>query len=157
MLTAAQRFILNRLNNGARSVLLGNLLSNQLNSAKGVYDFAVHGGAVSTINLDDSLNEFGSTGNVVIPNGSVVWSGVIDTLTQGATSASGTFSIGLNTTTDLKAATAAASINGLVALVPVGSAATAVKMTADRTLTTSIATGAVTAGKFNVYLQYWQG
>lgn len=157
MLSAEQRFLLNRLNNGARNLVLGNLLSNQLNAAKGVYDFDVQGGAVSTINLDDSLNEFGSAGDVVVPSGSVVWSGVIDTITQGATSASGTFSIGLNTTTDLKAATAAASITGLVALIPVGTAATAVKMTADRTLTTSIATGAVTAGKFNVYLQYWRG
>jgi len=157
MLTAAQRYVINRINAKSRDVILGNLLSNQLNAVKGLYDFAVQGGAVSTINLDDVNNEFGTTGNVVVPNNSVVWSGVIDTITQGATSASGTFSIGLNTTTDLKAATAAASITGLVALVPVGTAATAVKMTADRTLTTSIATGAVTAGKFNVYLQFWQG
>ncbi len=157
MLTAAQRYLLNRLNNGARSLLLGNLLSNQLNAAKGLYDFSIHGGAVSTINLDDVTNEFGTTSNVVIPSGSIIWSGVVDTLTQGATSASGTFSLGLNTTTDLLGATAAASINNRVALVPVGTAASCVKLTADRTLTTSIATGAVTAGKFNVYLQYWQG
>jgi hypothetical protein len=42
----------------------------------------------------------------------------------------------------------------LVAGIPVGTAATSIKMTADRTLQATIATGAITAGKFNLIIEY---
>jgi hypothetical protein len=41
-----------------------------------------------------------------------------------------------------------------VAGIPVGTAATSVKLTAERTLTVSIATAALTAGKFVALVEY---
>ena len=157
MLTAAQRYLLNRLNSGARDLLLGNLLSNQMNTVKGLYDFSVQGGAQGTINLDDTLNEFGATGDITIPDNSIVWSGIADVVTDPTSGGSATVALGLNTTTDILGATAIASVTGLLALVPVGTAATAVKMTAAQTLDMTIGTADLTAGYINVYLQYWAG
>lgn len=121
--------------------------------AKAKYDFAVQGGAIGTVNL---VGEDGKA--VVLPNKAVVVDCLIDVLTQGATSASGTLALGTGQAgNDLKAATAAASYTGRVACVPVGSAATVIKLTADRTMTATIATGALTAGKLWVYVYYILG
>lgn len=120
--------------------------------ARAKYDFAVQGGAVGTGNL------VGEDGKIVtLPNGAVIVDCLIDVITPATTSASGTIALTANSAADLKAATAAASYTGRVACIPVGSAATAIKLTADRTLTYSIATGAITAGKFWIYVQYIVG
>ena len=47
------------------------------------------------------------------------------------------------------------STTGLKAIIPVYSAATAVKMTADREIKVAITGAAVTAGKFRVYVHYF--
>lgn len=113
---------------------------------KATYDFAVHGGAIGTINLDLKL-----------PDNAIIYGGMFDVLTDPTSGGSATVALGLNTTTDLKGATAIASITGLVALVPVMTAGTAVKLTAERQLKVTIATAALTAGKFNVFLYYLLG
>jgi hypothetical protein len=51
-------------------------------------------------------------------------------------------------------ATAFSAYTGLVAGVPVGTAATAIKLTADVKPTITIATAALTAGKLNVHIKY---
>jgi len=113
------------------------------------YDFAVQGGATGTVDL------LGLDGKpVVIPQGAIIIDSLIDVITQGATSTSATIALTAQTAGDIKAALGAASYNGLVAGIPVGTAATSIKMTADRTLKATIATGTVTAGKFNVIIEY---
>lgn len=109
-----------------------------------VYDFAVLGGAIATINLQ----------NASVPNKAVVIGGFVDTITVPTSGGAATISLGLNTTTDLKAATAFGSYTGIVALTPVFTAATAVKATAQRTVTATIAAATLTAGKFHVALFY---
>lgn len=114
--------------------------------AKVQYDFAENGGAVGAILLD-----------LVLPDNAVIWDGFFDVVTAPTSGGSATIALGLNTATDLKAATAIASYTGIVALVPVGTAAAAVKLTAERQLTLTIATAALTAGKINIFLNYYIG
>lgn len=140
--------------NAMQKYLLGTVVvSNRMHIAKAKYDFAVQGGAVATGNL---VGENGQT--VVLPNKAVVVDCLIDVLTPATTSAGGTMALGTGQAgNDLKAALAAASYTGLLACVPVGSAATSIKLTADRTMTYTIATGALTAGKVWVYVYYILG
>lgn len=148
----ASEFQLNRASPEAmRKNQLGTLvIKHSVRILKATYDFSTMGGAVSTITLKGDDGQA-----VVIPKGAVVVDCLIDTITAGTTSASGTISFGTGqATTDLKSALAAASLTGLVACSPVGTAATAIKMTADRTMTATIATGALTAGKAYVYVYY---
>lgn len=112
-------------------------------TAYGAYDFSKQGGAIGS--YDSGIH---------LPNGAVIRQVFFDVITAGTTSASGTVSFDANSTGDLKAALAAASWTGEVAGIPVGSAATMVKLTAARTLYFSIATGALTAGKINAYVDY---
>lgn len=121
-------------------------------NAKMTYDFAVDGGAVSTIT---------PTNSPTIPIGAIILGGTIDittTLTSG-----GAATIALQTSAGmgagaLKAATAVASWTaGQLALVPVFTAATYVKMTAAGRPQLTIAAFALTAGKFDVNLVYVVG
>lgn len=106
------------------------------------YDFAVLGGAISTITTGPTL-----------PINTVVVGGVFHVITT-VTGAANTLSIGLNTAVDLQAATAVATYGtaGVHALIPVFSAATSIVLTAARQIQFVIAAGAITAGKFTVYL-----
>lgn len=120
--------------------------------AKAKYDFAVQGGAKGTGNL------LGLDGKPVkLPNGAVIVNCLIDVTTAGAAGGTGTMALTSNSAGDLKGAFAAASYTGKVACIPVGSAATAIKLTADRTLTYTIATTDWTQGKFWVYVHYITG
>lgn len=150
--TAGAKYDLNRANpNAMQKWQLGTaVIDNRIHVARAVYDFSVLGGAVGTLTLKGVNGE----ASVVIPNKAVIIDCLIDVQTPLTTSASGTVSFGANSTVDLKAALAAASYTGRVACIPVGTAATAVKVTADRTLSAAIATGAITAGKFTVLVQY---
>lgn len=131
---------------------LGTVVHRTKNCIRAVWDFAVQGGAVSTINL---LDEQGNP--AILPKGAIVTNVVLDVVTPCTTSASGTGSLGLLTATDLLAATAAASITGFLAGVPVGTAATwkgPVTAVGGTQITFGIATGALTAGKFNAIIEY---
>lgn len=111
---------------------------------KVTYDYDVHGGAIGTITLPLDL-----------PDNAIVHDGLIDVVTAPTSDGSATIALGLNTTTDLKTATAIASYSGIVAMIPVGTAATAVKLTADRSLQLTIGAAALTAGKLNIFMNYY--
>lgn len=136
----------------AGSAVVGNNGLGVVGNAKMTYDFAVQGGAVSTITPADSPT---------IPLGAIILGGTIDittTLTSG-----GAATIALQTSAGmaaggLKAALAVASWTaGQLALVPVFTAATYVKMTAAGRPQLTIVTAALTAGKFDVNLVYVMG
>lgn len=149
--TLAAEFGLNKASPEAmRKYQLGTkIMKNRVFNLKCKYDFAVQGGAVGSVNL---LQENGQA--CVIPKYAIIQNVLIDVITQGATSASGTMELTAQSAGDLKAALAAASYTGLVAGIPVDTAATAIKMTADRTIVGTIATGALTAGKWYVHVRY---
>lgn len=115
------------------------------------YDFSIQGGALAAINLIDA-----STGAVAqLPKGAIIRDCIIDVVTAPTSGGAATIALGTGqAATDLKAATAIASYTALVACVPVGSAATAIKLTADRTMTLTPATAALTAGKIYVIVKY---
>lgn len=110
---------------------------------RATWDFAVQGGAIGTITL-----------NPTIPLNTVITGGYFHVISTyvGATN---TVSIGLNTTTDLFAATAIATYGtiGVHAIIPVETAATSVVSTAARQIVLTLATANVTAGKMVLYLR----
>lgn len=146
------QFSLNRAQPGAmQKYQLGTLVvKHQVRVLKAIFDISKSSGQIGTFNL---LGEDGQP--VVIPNKAVIVGCIIDVQTPATTSASGTIALGTGQAgNDIKTATAAASYTGLVACVPIGTAATSIKITADRTMTYTIATGAITNGKFTVNVQY---
>jgi len=113
---------------------------------QGDYDFAIDGGAVSTIVL--------RTQDGPIPLGSVLLGGYLDILTA-CLSATGTMALNSEGAADLLAATAQAGLTvGRKSLIPVFTGATTVKTTAERNPALVIATAAFTAGKFSLVLFY---
>lgn len=147
----AAAFDLNRAspNMMAKHRLGTKLILEDVRLARAKYDFAVQGGATGVKTL------VGVDGKpVVLPSGAVVVDCLIDVITPGTTSNAGTLALGTGqAANDLKTATGATSYTGLVACTPVGTAATSIKLTANRTMTGTIA-NALTAGKLWVYVYY---
>jgi hypothetical protein len=123
-----------------------------LGNAKMTYDFAVDGGAVSTIT---------PTNSPTIPNKAIILGGTIDITTTLTSGGSATIALGLGSggqAAALKAALAVASWGaGQLAIIPVFTAATYYKATAAAKLSLTIATAALTAGKFDVNVAYVVG
>lgn len=130
---------------------LGTLITRRVvRVLRGSFDFAKSGGNIGAYNLTAENGQA-----AILPKNAIVTNCAIDVITAGTSSSSGTIALGTGqSATDLKAATAAASYTGLVACVPVGTVGTAIKMTADRTMTATIATGNISQLKLNVLVQY---
>lgn len=127
----------------------------RLKTVAGEYDVAVDGGAVSTITLRGAPNY--SVGND-IPIGSVIESGYIEVDTAVTSGGAATVAVSAEGAGDLVAAAAVSgapwSTTGRKSIIPVATGATSVKTTAARQLTVTIATAALTAGKFRVVIHY---
>lgn len=153
------------LNHGNMSVagryLLGDTsIQNVRRMVRCTYDFATLGGAVTTIKLQAStVNSKSATlSTCLLPKGAIVTQALIDvitTATDGVTTSTISVSTG-QTAADLLAATSYTSFTSgsLIAGIPVDTAATAIKLTADSTPSVVIATNAWTAGKFYVLIEY---
>ncbi len=115
--------------------------------AKATYDFDADGGAVSTIDL-----------GITIPDNALVTSCVLEKITGFASSGSATVALGLESTTDIIAATAFNNA-ALTQVVAYGAALASApfKTTAARNVQITIGTAALTAGKFNFYIEYLVG
>lgn len=132
---------------------LGTLLHRTLNCLKGVYSFAVQGGAISSINLLDDL------GNAAIfPPSAVILESFSNWTTAVTSAGSATGAIGSGAATnDLLTATGKASLTGLVAGAPVFTAATFVALSTQATgyqMELTVAVAALTAGVANIYAFY---
>jgi hypothetical protein len=110
------------------------------------YDFATHGGAVSTIVLT----------NDYVPDDAIVLGGMIEVKAACTSDGSATVAFHLLSSEDVLAATAVASLTlaAQIDTVPVWTAATALKMTAATQLSCVIGTAALTAGRIFVSLIY---
>jgi hypothetical protein len=117
----------------------------------GSYSFAVDGGAVSAIVM--------RSGDGAIPSGSMVVGGYIDVTTAG-NSAGDTATIALHVegANDLSAAAAVSgapfSTTGRKDIIPDSTGSTAIKLTAARSPTVTIAVEALDAGVFTLTLFY---
>lgn len=125
------------------------LVDKKVQVLKAQYSFAVLGGSsVANLVLKDESGK-----EATLPAKAVIKNVLIDVLTApiGAASVSiGTDSSAVN----LKAALTATSLTGVVAGIPV-SAATAVKLSTQATVKTRITNANLTAGKFNVFIEYF--
>lgn len=132
------------------------VIRDQVRVLKVQYDFAKLGGAIGTKNLLVPATPGGpGAASATLPKNALIVGCYIDVTTAATTSASGTIALGTGQTgVDLKAALAAASYTGIVACIPTGSAASVIKLTADSVPSFTIATGAITGGKFNVVIEY---
>jgi hypothetical protein len=153
MLTANDKYLLNRMNSVAQNLQLGDLVHKTKNLVKVTYDYAVSGGAVGAVALYDADGK-----TVTLPDNAIIVGGFIDILTaMVSTGGSGTIALTAESAGDLKAAVDADTLSGIVAIIPVGTAATHIKLTAARTLVGAVATQALTAGKFDLYVEYVLG
>ena len=131
---------------------LGQQLASKVHVIRAKWSFAVDGGAVGTINLKD---EFGNY--IIIPSGSIVKQVLIDRVTvPTSTGNNGTVALTLNSTGDLLVAVDADTLSALHAGVPIGTAATMVKATAQRNLNLEIATNALLSGVLNIFVEVYR-
>jgi len=115
-----------------------------VNYAMATYDFDVDGGDTGDIAL-----------GVTIPDNAIIIDGLLDIITPCVSvSDNGTIALKAQTAGDLLDTVDADTLSGVEALIPVGTAATAIKLTAARELTLTIATNDLTAGKFIVLVMY---
>ena len=109
----------------------------------GEYDFAVDGGAISTIVLRSNDGP--------IPAGSYIMSGLLEILTAFTTASAAVAGVQAEAANDLVASAlvsgAPYSTTGLKSIIPAGTGATAVKTTIARAPSIVIGTGTITAGK----------
>ena len=108
-----------------------------------LYDFDLHGGAVTDIDL-----------GITVPKGTIIRGGIIHVVRAPTSAGSATVAFKLQSAGDIMAATAKASLTAglLKDTVPVNTAATAILLTADRTLYATIGTAALTDGKIRGFL-----
>ena len=109
-----------------------------------LYDFAKHGGAVSTITVGPKL----------IPPETIITSGVIRVVTACTSGGSATIALHLSSSEDIVGATAVASfsLDAMLDVVPVGTAATSILLTAATQLSVVVAVAALLTGKIEVSL-----
>jgi hypothetical protein len=124
-------------------------------SLKFQYDFADLGGATNTtIVLTDDANAAQT-----IPDNAVIVSGYLETLTTLTADGSPTVAIGFLGNTD--AFTGATAYNGAIFTTEAASEFTLgelpIKLDGATGVTARVATNAVTAGKFNVWVEYYEG
>ena len=121
----------------------------RLKTVRGEYDFAVDGGAVSTITL---------RGDNTIPAGSYILGGFVEVDTAVTSGGAATVAVTVESAGDAVAAAAVSgapwSTTGRKSVIPVFTGATSLKTTAVRSVVITIATATVTAGKFRVVLVY---
>lgn len=120
---------------------------------KATYDFTVDAGAIGPIT---------PSGSPTLPSGAIIIGGYVECLTLPTSSGLATIALGTSagsSASSLLAATAIASFvaGTRIAIIPVFTAASSVKLTAAGALTLTIAAFALTAGKFSVHVIYTQG
>lgn len=124
----------------------------KVNVMKAVYDFAKLGGSSgASVILKDA-----SGGQAVLPAKAIVVDCLIDVITTPtASSGTPTISLGLTTSADIKASANYNTYTQRMACIPVGTAATVIKVGGGKSaVTATIGTNNLSAGKINVFLYY---
>lgn len=154
-ITSDQQFLLNHEGTVGQKTQLGTLLNKTSALLIAKYSYAVQGGSTAAdVNLLTSLTDKKSF--AVLPNKAIITNVWLDVLTQPVSSGSATVAVKAVNAGDLLAATAKASLP--VALkqgVPNGATtSTWIKLSAQKTIKATVGTAPLTAGKFNVYIEY---
>lgn len=147
-------YAITRMNNTAYKYDLGKLVHGG-HTVLGTYSFTRDGGAVSDINLKDV------NGNaLVLPSGALIRNVTMHATTALTSGGSATIDLNAEAANDCAAAVAKAtlSLNAVAIGIPdFATVADYVRLTADRTITISINTAALTAGAINVWIDYLFG
>lgn len=106
-----------------------------------LYDFETDGGAVGNIGM-----------GLKVPADVVILYATINVRTAPTSGGAATVALTLQTTADVLVATAIASVTGLINGRPDWAVANAIKTTAERELSLTVAVAALTAGKIEVHL-----
>lgn len=150
MLTLAERTRLLALSPGH----IGKYLHQKRGVLKLPYSFAVQAGAVGSILLLDDAGDA-----AILPSKAIITQVYFDIITAfTSTGGTGTIALTANSTGDLLAAVDADTLPLTASHpgsgVPIGTAATMVKLTAARQITLEIATAAITAGVANFFVEW---
>lgn len=152
MLNSTKRGLVMTTDYGAFKAELGKELNSVPNCVKGIYDFSKVGGATGDhVLVDDDGNP------VKIPSGALIRNVVVVVDTLFASGGAATIDLNGNAANDLLAAEAVASFaaNAKLQCIPdFATVADQVLLTAERTLTMSVNTAALTAGKMRVFVDY---
>lgn len=125
----------------------GQVIIDGVRLARARYSFAVDGGAVGLITLAQS--------DVIPKNAIIIGGGILDATTAFTSGGSATVAAGTSagsSASSLLAATAVASMTGLLALVPTN--AVPIRLSADGTITLTVAVAALTAGIADITVPY---
>jgi hypothetical protein len=130
---------------------LAEVVHHQHGCLQAVWDFSVQGGAVGDIDL---LDVFGK--KALLPSGALIRDIAVHVETLVTSGGAATLALKSEGAADLLGATAVASFaaNANLDGVPVGTAATVVRLTAERTLKLTVAVTALTAGKVHAFVDY---
>jgi hypothetical protein len=133
---------------------LGSLvLSGKKQVMKLSWDYATQGGASGTAM---QLRSSAQTSGNYLPKGAIVSDCIIDIRQTIVTANGASMNIGTGqSSADLKNALSASAATGLVACIPVGTAASSVKLTDNRIPQVIFTSGTVTAGQMSVLIEYW--
>lgn len=150
-----------KLNNSATAgpvTRLGsNLAGRKIQLLKAVYSFSELGGS-STVAQSAMILRDATGGHAILPINAIIKRVMVDSPIAFTGSQGAKVSLGVNTAIDLMVATGVGTLTGRTDGIPVGSAATSVKVLADRSAIVASVTGnVVTAGKMNVYIEYYLG
>lgn len=132
---------------------LGDYVHQTFGLVKCVYDFTKNGGAIGALNLpDDHGNQ------LILPAGTILVRSFLDVITAPTSGGSATVALSSGEgAADVLAATAIASVTGFLTGIQDGTTTHMIKLTAPRQVQMTIATAALTAGKFNLFLSFVYG
>lgn len=153
-ITSDSEFVLNHSSSAAQKVQLGTLINKTPNLLVAKYSYAVQGGStIADISLLTNLNDKKSY--AVLPNKAIIKNVWLDVLTQPVATGSATVAVKASSAGDLLGTTAKAAMPvGMLQGVPAGTTTTFIKLSAQKTVKATVATSPLTAGKFNVYIEY---
>lgn len=156
-ITSSDEYVLNNMNSQAQKTQMGTLINKTPGLLIAKYSYAVQGGTTANnINLLTDLSK--PLSYAKLPNKAIIRNVWLDITTGVASSGSATVALTAQTAADLLAATAKASMTvRMLQGIPAGTTTTSIKLSAQRTIQAVIGTAPLTAGKFNVYIEYILG
>ena len=153
-ITATERDYLNKMGvGGAAKVELGSLVHRGLKVAKAWYKYSRDGGAVGDIDL----YEIDGVTKCKIPTGALIVNAFVRVVSGTTSGGSATVAVKVESAADMLGATAYGDLDTADKVQGVPDWATladSVLTTAERTVKITVATAALTAGEFYVYLVY---
>lgn len=155
-ITSDEEYVLNHSSAASQKAQLGTLINKTRNLLVAKYSYAVQGGTTaSDISLITDFSKPKSY--AVLPNKAIITNVWIHTVTQPASSSTSTVSVNAVSAGDLKAAVNVTSWGPTIQGIPNGATTNFIKLSAQKTIKATVNTTPLTAGKFDVFIEYVLG